>query len=102
MAALPICDELRITVNSLDWEPQFILRYRREISEDLRVAREINALCARATAIVDERESLVDELDMLAGRPVPDDANDQPNNLTDGMPLSALNLSYVRNLANFE
>ncbi|GJT65073.1 hypothetical protein Tco_1016553 [Tanacetum coccineum] len=42
-----------------------------EISEDLRMAREINALCARATAIVDERESFVDELDMLAGRPVP-------------------------------
>ncbi|GJV72871.1 hypothetical protein Tco_1492866 [Tanacetum coccineum] len=37
-----------------------------EISEDLRLAREINALCARATAIVDERESFVDELDMLA------------------------------------
>ncbi|GKB65375.1 hypothetical protein Tco_0921561 [Tanacetum coccineum] len=71
MAALPICDELRISVNSPDWEPQFILRCRREISEDLRLAREINALCVRATAIVDERESFVDELDMLAGRPVP-------------------------------
>ncbi|GJX44900.1 hypothetical protein Tco_0261576 [Tanacetum coccineum] len=42
-----------------------------EISEDLRLAREINALCARATAIVDERKSFVDELDMLAGRHVP-------------------------------
>ncbi|GKB92567.1 hypothetical protein Tco_0964839 [Tanacetum coccineum] len=37
-----------------------------EISEDLRLAREINALCARATAIVNKRESFVDELDMLA------------------------------------
>ncbi|GJW14104.1 hypothetical protein Tco_0018237 [Tanacetum coccineum] len=72
MTALPICDELRISVNSSDWEPQFILRCRREISEDLRLAREINALCARATVIVDERESFVDELDMLAGRPVVD------------------------------
>ncbi|GJV15328.1 hypothetical protein Tco_1360651 [Tanacetum coccineum] len=42
-----------------------------EISEDLRLAREINALCAHATAIVDERESFIDELDMLAGRSVP-------------------------------
>ncbi|GJW99891.1 hypothetical protein Tco_0183805 [Tanacetum coccineum] len=34
-------------------------------------AREINALCARVTTIVDERDSFVDELDMLVGRPVP-------------------------------
>ncbi|GJV89429.1 hypothetical protein Tco_1533367 [Tanacetum coccineum] len=72
MAALPICDELRNSANSLDWEPQFILRCRREITEDLRLAREINALCARVTAIVDQREMFVDELDMLAGRHVPD------------------------------
>ncbi|GKB48857.1 hypothetical protein Tco_0899610 [Tanacetum coccineum] len=39
-----------------------------EISEDLRLAREINALCARVTAIVDEGENFVDELDILAGR----------------------------------
>ncbi|GJV71859.1 hypothetical protein Tco_1491854 [Tanacetum coccineum] len=39
--------------------------------DDRRIQREINALCVRATAIVDERESFVDELDMLAGRPVP-------------------------------
>nr|GEU72137.1 leucine-rich repeat protein [Tanacetum cinerariifolium] len=43
-----------------------------EITKDLRVAREINALCARVTAIVDQREMFVDELDMLAGRHVPD------------------------------
>nr|GFA10992.1 hypothetical protein [Tanacetum cinerariifolium] len=42
-----------------------------EISEDLRQAREINALCARVTAIFDERESFVDELDILVGRYVP-------------------------------
>ncbi|GJR07807.1 hypothetical protein Tco_0790459 [Tanacetum coccineum] len=71
MAALPICDELRRSVNILDWEPQFILGYRREIAEDVRLAREINALCARVTAIVDERESFVDELDMLAPKFVP-------------------------------
>ncbi|GJT43410.1 hypothetical protein Tco_0952125 [Tanacetum coccineum] len=41
-----------------------------EISEDLRLAREINALCARVTAIVDEGENFVDELDILAGRSV--------------------------------
>ncbi|GKC97485.1 hypothetical protein Tco_1167760 [Tanacetum coccineum] len=68
MAALPICDELRRSVNSPDWEPQFILRCRREISEDLRLAREINALCARLTAIVNKREAFADELDILAGR----------------------------------
>ncbi|GJV30925.1 hypothetical protein Tco_1391325 [Tanacetum coccineum] len=38
----------------------------------LRLAREINALCARVTAIVDQREMFVDELDMLVGRHVPD------------------------------
>ncbi|GKD26938.1 hypothetical protein Tco_1233152 [Tanacetum coccineum] len=53
-------------------EPQFILRRHREISEDLRLVREINDLCARVIDIVDERESFVDELDMLVGRPVPD------------------------------
>ncbi|GKC38752.1 hypothetical protein Tco_1051136 [Tanacetum coccineum] len=72
MAALPICDELRRSVGKSDWESQFILRCRREISEDLRLAREIDALCMRLTAIVDEREVFADELDMLAGKYVPD------------------------------
>ncbi|GJY89425.1 hypothetical protein Tco_0504621 [Tanacetum coccineum] len=71
MEALPICDELRRSVNSPDWEPQFILRCCTKISEDLRLAREINALCARLTAIVDERETFTDELDILVGRSVP-------------------------------
>ncbi|GJW68236.1 hypothetical protein Tco_0122660 [Tanacetum coccineum] len=66
MAGLPICDELRRSVNIPDWEPQFILRCRREIAEDVRLAREINALCARVIVIVDEKESFVNELDMLA------------------------------------
>ncbi|GKE39038.1 hypothetical protein Tco_1462443 [Tanacetum coccineum] len=62
----------RITVIMFVCMPDlFILRCRREISEDLRLAGEINALCARVIAIVDERESFVDELDMLAGRHVP-------------------------------
>ncbi|GJW72985.1 hypothetical protein Tco_0132355 [Tanacetum coccineum] len=70
MAALPICDELRRSVNSLDKEPMFILRCHKEISEDLRLARKINALCACVTAIIDERENFVDELDILVGRSV--------------------------------
>ncbi|GJR70891.1 hypothetical protein Tco_0016956 [Tanacetum coccineum] len=72
MTALPICDELRQTVNSSDWEVMFTLRYRREIAEDLRLAREINALCARLTAGIDERDNFKDELDVLAGRRVPE------------------------------
>ncbi|GJV21962.1 hypothetical protein Tco_1370982 [Tanacetum coccineum] len=68
MAELPICDELRRSVGKVDWEPQFILRCSREISEDVRLAREINALCMRLTAIVDEREAFADELDMLTGK----------------------------------
>ncbi|GJY93406.1 hypothetical protein Tco_0509188 [Tanacetum coccineum] len=40
----------------------------REIIEDLRLAREINALCAHLTAIIDERENFADELDTLKGR----------------------------------
>nr|GEY40460.1 hypothetical protein [Tanacetum cinerariifolium] len=71
MASLPICDELRRSVGKSDWEPQFILRCRREIREDLRLAREINALCMRLTAIVDERKVFADELDMLAGKYMP-------------------------------
>ncbi|GJV28915.1 hypothetical protein Tco_1385363 [Tanacetum coccineum] len=72
MAALAICDELRRSVGTSNWEPQFILRCRREINKDLRLAREINALCMRLTAIVDEREVFADELDMLAGKYVLD------------------------------
>ncbi|GKA42125.1 hypothetical protein Tco_0734785 [Tanacetum coccineum] len=71
MVALPICDELRISVNTTNWEPQFILRCCREIDEDIRLAREINALCMRLTAVVDEREAFADDLDMLAQQYVP-------------------------------
>nr|GEV78854.1 hypothetical protein [Tanacetum cinerariifolium] len=44
----------------------------REITEDLRLSREINALCVRVTDIVDERERFVNELDQLGGRLVPE------------------------------
>ncbi|GKA35651.1 hypothetical protein Tco_0722142 [Tanacetum coccineum] len=71
MAALPICDELRRSVNSSDWEPQFILRCHREISNDVRLGTKINALCARLTVIMDERVNFVNELDMLAPEFVP-------------------------------
>ncbi|GJW09057.1 hypothetical protein Tco_1571480 [Tanacetum coccineum] len=71
MSSLPICDELSKSVNTVDWEPHFILRCHREISKDLRLAREINALCDRLTVVVDEREAFDDELDMLAGKYVP-------------------------------
>nr|GFA69098.1 hypothetical protein [Tanacetum cinerariifolium] len=72
MTALPICDELCRSVGKSDWDPQFIMRCRRKISEDLILAREINALCMRLTAIVDEREVFADTLGMLAGKHVPD------------------------------
>nr|GFB39295.1 hypothetical protein [Tanacetum cinerariifolium] len=72
MAALPKCEELQRTVNSSDWSVMFIHHCRREISEDLRLSREINALCARLTDIVDERERFVDELDKLIGSLVPE------------------------------
>ncbi|GJT87672.1 hypothetical protein Tco_1069389 [Tanacetum coccineum] len=70
MAALPRCDELRRAANSPEWEAQFILYCHRAISEDSRLAREINDLCARVTSIIEERESFVDELDVLAERHV--------------------------------
>ncbi|GJY52964.1 hypothetical protein Tco_0444628 [Tanacetum coccineum] len=71
MTTLPICDELRRSVNSSDWVLQFILRCHREISDDVRMCTEINALCARLTVIVDERVNFVNELDMLAPEFVP-------------------------------
>nr|GEY91657.1 hypothetical protein [Tanacetum cinerariifolium] len=90
MAELPKCEELQKTVNSSDWNVMFIHRCRREINEDLRFSREINALCAWLTDIVDERERFVDELDRLVGRLVPErivefmkevQGNDMPNRL---------------------
>ncbi|GKC68426.1 hypothetical protein Tco_1101024 [Tanacetum coccineum] len=71
MEALPICDELRRSVNSSDWESQFILRCHREISNDVRLGTKINALYAHLTVIVDERVNFFNELDMLAPEFVP-------------------------------
>nr|GEV01328.1 hypothetical protein [Tanacetum cinerariifolium] len=72
MVALPRCDELRRSINSPKYEAMFIFYFRWEIREDLRLAGEINALCARLTPIIDERKNSVDELDVLVGRSVPD------------------------------
>ncbi|GJZ21117.1 hypothetical protein Tco_0558156 [Tanacetum coccineum] len=72
IAALPRCDELRRAVSSLEWEDMFILYYRRAVSEDLRLAREINVLCAGLTAVIEEKENFVDELDVLVDRFVPE------------------------------
>nr|GEX42630.1 hypothetical protein [Tanacetum cinerariifolium] len=44
-----------------------------EISQDLRLAREINALCDRLTDVVDEREAFANKLDMLAGKEISQD-----------------------------
>ncbi|GJV00419.1 hypothetical protein Tco_1329689 [Tanacetum coccineum] len=44
MAALPRCDELRQAAHSSEWEDMFILYYHRAIVEDIRLAREINAI----------------------------------------------------------
>ncbi|GJQ90941.1 hypothetical protein Tco_0002080 [Tanacetum coccineum] len=72
MVALPRCDELRRAVNLPDWEPMFILYCRCSITEHLALAREINALCAGLTIVIDERENFADELNVLVGRFVPE------------------------------
>nr|GEX50440.1 hypothetical protein [Tanacetum cinerariifolium] len=66
MTALSICDELRRSVNSLDWEPQFIYYCERAKLDDIRLARQINALCDTLTNVIDERLTFVRELEMLA------------------------------------
>ncbi|GJY61808.1 hypothetical protein Tco_0462465, partial [Tanacetum coccineum] len=68
IAALPRCDELRRVVNSPEWEDMFILYCCRAISEDIRLEREINRLCVGLTAVIEEIEHLVDELDVLVDR----------------------------------
>ncbi|GKD58308.1 hypothetical protein Tco_1295817 [Tanacetum coccineum] len=59
MVALPICDELHCTVNSADWEPQFILYCQRAMGDDVRLARQINALCDNFTEVIERREILL-------------------------------------------
>ncbi|GJZ17372.1 hypothetical protein Tco_0553495 [Tanacetum coccineum] len=71
MAALPICDELRHSVNSTDWEPQFIYYCERSKLDDIRLARQINALCDTLTTVIDERWAFIEELEVLAYKSVP-------------------------------
>ncbi|GJU83001.1 hypothetical protein Tco_1285366 [Tanacetum coccineum] len=71
MAALPICDELRHSVNSADWEPQFIYYCERSKLDDIRLARQINALCDTLTTVIDERWAFIEELEVLAYKSVP-------------------------------
>nr|GEY60042.1 hypothetical protein [Tanacetum cinerariifolium] len=66
MAALPICDELRRSVDSTDWEPQFIYYCERSKLDDIRLARQINALCDTLTCVIDERRAFIEELELLA------------------------------------
>ncbi|GJU48924.1 hypothetical protein Tco_1218479 [Tanacetum coccineum] len=50
---------------------QSITALPRAISEDLRLAREINALCAGLTIVIKERENFIGELDVLVDKFVP-------------------------------
>ncbi|GKD15864.1 hypothetical protein Tco_1205022 [Tanacetum coccineum] len=61
-----------IAVNSPEWEAMFIHYCRRAISEDQRLAREINTLCIGLTAVMEERDIFFDELNVLVGRFVPE------------------------------
>nr|GFC08282.1 hypothetical protein [Tanacetum cinerariifolium] len=65
MQTLPRYDELRRAINSLEWDDLFILYYHRAASEDLRLAREINGLCAGLIAVIEERKHFINELDIL-------------------------------------
>nr|GEU59555.1 hypothetical protein [Tanacetum cinerariifolium] len=71
MAALPICDELRRSVNSANWEPHFIYYCERAKLDDIRLARQINALCGTLTNVIDGRWTFVRELDMLTYKVMP-------------------------------
>ncbi|GKE41994.1 hypothetical protein Tco_1469278 [Tanacetum coccineum] len=68
MAALPRYDELRRAACSLEWEDMFILYCRRAITEDIRLAREINGMCDGLTAVIEERELFIGELDTLVDK----------------------------------
>ncbi|GJW67478.1 hypothetical protein Tco_0121902 [Tanacetum coccineum] len=72
MATMPRYDELRKAACSLEWEDMFILYCRRAIVEDSRLAREINALCDGLTAVIEERELFIGELETLLDGFVPD------------------------------
>nr|GEW32529.1 auxin transport protein BIG [Tanacetum cinerariifolium] len=71
MEALARCDELRRAVNSPKWEDMFILYCHRAISEYLRLASETIGLCAGLTVVIENRDSFIDQLDILANKFMP-------------------------------
>ncbi|GKC68401.1 hypothetical protein Tco_1100999 [Tanacetum coccineum] len=71
MAALPRCDELCQAAHSSEWEDMFILDCHRAIVEDIRLAREINGLCDGLTAVIEERELFIGDLETLMHRFMP-------------------------------
>ncbi|GJS35840.1 hypothetical protein Tco_0534222 [Tanacetum coccineum] len=64
MAELPRCNELRHSCCSNEWEDMFMLYCRRAAAEDSSLEGEINGLCDRLTARIEEREYFIDELDL--------------------------------------
>ncbi|GKD08497.1 hypothetical protein Tco_1188182 [Tanacetum coccineum] len=66
------CDELWLATNLSKWEPMMILYCRRAITEDYRFTREINRISGELVAVLEERDHFIEELDVLAGRRVPD------------------------------
>nr|GEY30361.1 hypothetical protein [Tanacetum cinerariifolium] len=55
----------------MDWEPRFIYYCKRSKLDDIRLARQINALCDTLTNVIDERWAFIGELEMLAYKFVP-------------------------------
>nr|GEX56396.1 hypothetical protein [Tanacetum cinerariifolium] len=64
--SLPICDELRHTVNTTNWEPQFIYYCERSKLDDIRLARQINALCDTLTTVIGGRWPFITGLEVLS------------------------------------
>ncbi|GJW72696.1 hypothetical protein Tco_0129613, partial [Tanacetum coccineum] len=71
MAELPMCDELRRSCCSKEWEDMFIQYCHRAAIEDSSLASEINGFCAGRTARIEQREHFIDELDGLLDMFVP-------------------------------
>nr|GEV04251.1 hypothetical protein [Tanacetum cinerariifolium] len=69
--SLPICDELHRTVNTADWEPQFIYYCERSKLDDIGLARQINALCDTLTTVINGRWPFITELEVLSYKFVP-------------------------------
>nr|GEY68096.1 hypothetical protein [Tanacetum cinerariifolium] len=77
--ALPICDEFRRSVNSANWEPQFIYYCERSKLDDIRLARQINTLCDTLTNVIDGRWAFIGELETLAYKEVAEDTEKMEN-----------------------